>query len=100
MTLRQRDDRVEASINTVSSKIKDQRVANFVQKHWDDLQFEVAGASDTLVQGRDKVIKLLEVKLPKRIADEFVAEHGAEFRAAVERPFSFYHGFKSAKDWP
>lgn len=100
VTLRRTDEGVAASLGGVSSKIKDKRVATFVEQHWDDLRFEIAAKEETLVQNGDKVLRLLVVTLPKRLADEFVTEHGEEFRAAIERPFSFYHGYQSAKGWP
>jgi len=101
VTLRHTDNGVAACLRSGGlSRIKDERISQFISQHWDDLQFEIVAEEDTLVQAGDEVIKLLGVSLPKELADEFVAEHGEEFRAAIERPFTFYHGYEGAKGWP
>jgi hypothetical protein len=100
VTFRRTDKGVAASFGSALSKLRDDRVTKFIKQHWDDLRFEIAAKEDTLVQEGDEVIKLLVVTLPKRLADKFVAEHGEEFSTAIERPFSFYHGYKGAKGWP
>lgn len=74
--------------------------AQFLIERWDELDIEVA-ASDgqLLVSDPKRIIKLLEIRVPDALIEDYVQRDSRTDPKMLKVPFSIYFGDEESSDW-
>lgn len=82
--------------------IGDRAMAEFLKKHWDELQFGVIGEGETVAAKPDRVLKFLSIRIPESLARSANEEFGRQVFQLPPRPLIDFRvgtadAFKSAQ---
>ena len=74
-----------------TSSISDEKVARFVEDHWGELDIDILATEGPVEIDRDKPVRLMTIRIPDDLLDEFVELMGPDSHYAkrpewMERP--------------
>jgi hypothetical protein len=82
---------VRGQFGSSTSSISDEKVARFVEDHWGELNIDILATEGPVEIDRDKPVRLMTIRIPDDLLDEFVELIGPDSHYAkrpewMERP--------------